>query len=409
MTEVERQLAELRVRVARAAEACDERVARRRSEAPVMELAGSEVETALGRHFEIQKLYAACRRHGSADIGALSELPHDLLDKLSDGVIPRAAPEEWAFVDTETTGLAGGAGTCAFLIGVGSIERGGFRVRQFFMRDYCEEASQLDALEQHLQQFRVMITYNGKAFDQPLLETRYRMQRRRPPFARMEHLDLLHGARRLWKLRFESCRLVDLENQVLGVERDGDIPGALIPYVYFEYLRSRQMARLAAVFEHNAMDILTLACLTGIVPHAFRDPGNTPLRHSSEMAGLARWLRAVGDLEGARALLRRAIASPPLRDEILFRAMWDLAQLERKLESDASAVGLWEDLAGARNPFRVPAMEELAKYHEHRAKDSAAALKWTRAARAIEDSPELEKRELRLLRKGGTARSRAIL
>src|SRR5208282_6245746 len=162
----------------------------------------------------------------------------------------------------------------------------------------AEEASLLDALTRHLAPFRVLITYNGRTFDQPLLETRYRMNRARPPFASMEHLDLLHGARRLWKLRFESCRLVDLESQILGVERDGDIPGALIPYVYFEYLRTGQAARLLPVFEHNAIDILTLACLTGIVPAAFNDPASREPRHRSEMAGLARWLLAAGDGEG---------------------------------------------------------------------------------------------------------------
>src|SRR6185295_15168195 len=114
-------------------------------------------------------------------------------------------PEEWAFLDTETTGLAGGTGTCPFLVGVGSVTREGFRVRQFFMRDYGEEASLLEALGEHLARFRVLITYNGKTFDQPLLETRYRLNRARPPFGKLGHLDLLHGARRLWKLRFESC------------------------------------------------------------------------------------------------------------------------------------------------------------------------------------------------------------
>ena len=341
MNDLEQQLQILRARMAEAAQACDERIALlkhspaqrslarpeavtslndpydapvpcglRESELRPLQLPGEEIETQLGKHLEKETLYASHRRHGSADIGALCDLPHDLLDKVSGGAIPQAPPEEWAFVDTETTGLAGGTGTCAFLIGVGSIGRDGFRVRQFFMRDYGEEASQLDALERHLKRFRVMITYNGKSFDQPLLETRFRMNRARPPFARMEHLDLLHGARRLWKLRFESCRLVDLENQILGFERAGDIPGALIPYVYFEYLRSRQAARLLAVFEHNALDILTLACLTGIVPHAFKDPENVQLRHGSEMAGLARWLQAAGELEGARTLLRRQSRHP---------------------------------------------------------------------------------------------------
>ncbi len=374
-------------------------------------LPGEVVETAFGRHFETERLYAAHRHHGSADIGALSELPADLLGTISGGTIAAAGPEEWAFLDTETTGLGGGSahgsGTCAFLIGVGRIEREGFRVRQFFMRDLGEESSLLDAVSRHLEPFRVMITYNGKAFDQPLLESRYRWHRARPPFARLGHLDLLHGARRLWKLRFESCRLVDLESQVLGVERDGDIPGALIPYVYFEYLRTGLLTRLLPVFEHNAIDILTLACLTGIVPEAFNDPASRKLRHASEMAGLARWLRAAGDLEGARHLLRSAIHVPQgahLRDELLFQALWDLSQLERKLEARDAALEIWENLASGLNPFRVRAIEELAKHYEHRAKDRQKALEWTRAARELEDSAELERREVRLSRKSVSTR-----
>ena len=147
---------------------------------------------------------------------------------------------KWAFLDTETTGLAGGSGTYAFLIGVGRITPAGFELRQFFMRDLAEEASLLHGLSEYLAQFDTLVTYNGKTYDQPLLETRYRMARMKPPFGRMEHLDLLFGARRLWKLRFDSCRLVDLENQILGFEREGDLPGEMIPYVYFEYLRKRE-------------------------------------------------------------------------------------------------------------------------------------------------------------------------
>src|SRR5258707_1129260 len=116
-------------------------------------------------------------------------MPHNLLDALSAGTIANSDPTKWAFLDTETTGLAGGTGTYAFLIGVGSIDTEGFRIRQFFMRDYGEERSQLAALEQYLERFDVLITYNGKAFDQPLLETRFRMVRSRAPFGRMQHLD----------------------------------------------------------------------------------------------------------------------------------------------------------------------------------------------------------------------------
>ncbi|HEY1757460.1 MAG TPA: ribonuclease H-like domain-containing protein [Bryobacteraceae bacterium] len=404
----------LRARVAEVAAECDLKYAgsqeRRPAPSPLTGsigtdvLSGEEVETAFGRHFEMEKLYAGHRQHGSADIGALSDLPHDLLGTLSGGTIPAVRPQEWAFLDIETTGLAGGSGVCAFLVGVGRITGEGFRVRQFLMRDYGEEASLLDALARHLEPFRVMITYNGRAFDQPLLEARYRWNRARAPFARMEHLDLLHGARRLWKLRFESCRLVDLENQVLGVEREGDIPGALIPYVYFEYQRTGQALRILPVLEHNSIDILTLACLTGIVPAAFQDPNSSEtLRHGGEMTGLARWLRAAGDLEGARTLLRRAVglkadnqSRVSLRDELLFHVLWDLAQLERKLEARDRALEIWMDLACGSNPFQVRAIEELAKHYEHRAKDRQKALEWTRAARALDDSPELIRREARL-------------
>ena len=363
-------------------------------------LTGQEVETQFGRHFETEKLWEPHRRHGSADIGALADLPHDLLETISSGACPNAAPEQWAFLDTETTGLAGGSGTCAFLVGVGRVTREGFYVKQFFMRDHAEEASLLDSLSRHLSQFKVLITYNGRTFDQPLLETRYRLNRARPPFGRMEHLDLLHGARRLWKLRFESCRLVDLENQVLGIQREGDVPGALIPYLYFEYLRTRHAARMLPVFHHNAFDIVTLACLTGIVPYAFKDAHSDtgPFQHGAEIAGIARWLREAGELEQARTLFRRAI-DKGLPDALLFRILWDLAQLERKLGAEEAALAVWSDLSAARNPFRVRALEELAKHYEHRAKNFSLALEMTRAALALEDSTELRHREVRLARR----------
>jgi len=401
MSDLQQQLAILRQRMARVMEQCAEKY-----ETPAQPrrwhidewMPGEEIETGHGKHFEAETFYARHRRHGSADIGSLAELPPDLLETISNGSVRDIPPREWAFLDTETSGLAGGTGTCAFLVGVGRITPEGFRVRQFFMRDHGEEASVLDALTRHLAPFRVLITYNGRAFDQPLLETRYRLNRARHPFDRLEHLDLLYGARRLWKLRFDSCRLVELEQQVLGFERQGDVPGALIPYIYFEYLRTGEMARLLPVFHHNAIDILTLACLTGIVPYAFKDPAGAPLRNGAEMAGLGRWLREAGETEQARTLFRRAIDAG-LPDPILFRTLWDVAALERKLGCGEAALEIWSDLAAAKNPFRPRALEELAKHYEHREKNHAMALEMTRTALAFEDSPALRKREQRLLRR----------
>ena len=369
---------------------------------------GSEIQTPFGAHFETEQLYESHRRHGSFDLSALNELPEDLLDAMSEGSIARSHCSRWAFLDTETTGLAGGSGTYAFLIGVGRITTEGFRLRQFFMRDLGEEASVLHALANHLTEFDTLVTYNGKAYDQPLLETRFRMVRARHPFGRMEHLDLLFGARRLWKLRFDSCRLVELENQILGMEREGDLPGAMIPYVYFEYLRTKEAFRVAPILHHNANDILTLACLTAIVPWAFRSPETAPLAHGAEMVGLARWLRRGERHESALALFRRAIQKG-LPDDLMFRTVWDMALLEKKLGREPAAVTLFTELAECRNNHRLAAFEELAKYYEHRERNYSMALEFTLSAIAVQDSDGLRGRRMRLERRLAAKRPRRLL
>ena len=401
MEDIQQQLARLRQRLARIdakyADGPPAAPAERRSIEQFVP--GEIIRTPQGEHFETEKLWERHRRHGSIDISDLADLPADLLDSLSGGAIPDSPPGRWAFLDTETTGLAGGTGTCAFLVGVGSIEPAGFRLRQFFMRDYGDEPSMLVRLAEYLARFDVLVTYNGKAFDQPLLETRYRMCRRQgappDPFARMQHLDLLFGARRLWKLRLESCRLVELENRILGVEREGDIPGSMIPACYFEYLRTGEALQLASILEHNAIDILSLACLTAIVPFAFRSPSTATLRHGADWIGLARWMQQAGRREEALGLFRRAVDAG-LPDHLLFRTLWDLAALEKRLGHGEAALAAMTELSTAPNPYRALALEELAKHYEHRERNHAMALEMTRAALDIADSPELRRRELRL-------------
>lgn len=397
--DIQEQLARLRQTVASIERKYEPPVARPVAPAFVEDLTSGEiVTTPHGKHFEMEKLYPSHQRHGSYEIADLPLWPHDLLDALSNGEIPAAAPESMAFLDTETTGLAGGSGTYAFLIGVGSIHPDGFRVRQFFMRDYNEEASVLHSLAAHLARFRVMVTYNGRSYDQPLLETRYTMMRSRHPFSKMEHLDLLYGSRRLFKLRLENCRLVNLENSILGFDRGPDIPGELIPYAYFEYLRTKRAHRLLPVFHHNVLDIVSLACLTGIVPEAFRDPANVRVRHGSDLLGLARWLQAAGREDEALGLTRRAI-DMGLPDALLFRALFEAGTLEKKLGRDHAALATFTDLSLSPNPWRVKAYEELAKHYEHREKNFAMALECVIAARAEEDSEALARRQLRLEQK----------
>jgi uncharacterized protein YprB with RNaseH-like and TPR domain len=416
MSDLQEQLSELRRRIARINRkyadppSTKPAVSDRRPERyfPEEWLSGQEVETEFGRHYESEKLYERHRRHGSIGICDLEDLPEDLLLPISNGEVAAAPPGKWCFLDTETTGLAGGAGTYAFLIGVGRISPDGFRVRQFFMREFGEEASLLAALSDHLKQFDVLITYNGRTYDQPLLETRYRMMRARPPFSSLVHFDLLFGARRLWKLRFDSCRLVDLENQVLGVEREGDLPGELIPYVYFEYLRTHEIGRLLPIFHHNQVDILTLACLTAIVPLAFHGPEKARFSHGAEMVGLARWWRQAEQHDRALALFRQAI-DRGLSDELMFRTLWDIACLEKKLKRHVAALPVFTELAASRNPWRAAAFQELAKYYEHRERNYAMALEMTRSALRLDDSAALRRRAARLEKRAATPKPPRLL
>jgi uncharacterized protein YprB with RNaseH-like and TPR domain len=373
-------------------------------------LTGEEVENAFGLHFQSEKVYEPQRRHGSVEIRSLGELPADSLGAISNGEIGGVPPEEWAFLDTETTGLAGGSGTYAFLVGVGHITRDGFRVRQFFMRDYSEEASLLEGLAEYLKPFRVLITYNGKSYDQPLLETRYRMARRKPPFASLPHLDLLYGARRLWKQRWESCRLVELEHRVLGFVREGDLPGEMIPYVYFDYLRTKEAFRVVPILHHNVMDIVTLGCLTAIVPLAFQRPEDllqARHTHGTELLGLARWLLRCDDADRAALFFRTALQRG-LADEHAYRALWELGQIEKRQERWPEAEAAFRELSTIANPHQLAALEELAKHAEHTTKDFARALDWAGQAALIADTEAWRKRrdrlERRLARAAGSGR-----
>ena len=354
---------------------------------------GGEVVNEAGRHWQMERSWPAHSTHGVSDIGALAELPDDLLLSLGGEDRGSVAPGRWAFLDTETTGLAGGSGTVAFLVGVGFITPSGFELKQYFLREPSEEASMLDALEADLQACDVLVTYNGKSFDVPLLDTRYLMNRRKAPFSRLDHVDLLHGARRLWRLKLESCKLQDLERRILGHERVGDVGGAFIPNLYFDYLRNGNAEPLEPVFFHNAIDILSLACLTAIVPRAFREP--ELLKHGEELAGLARWFRQEERLEEAAKLMRLALTKP-MRDELVWETLWHLGDIERKLERLDAAVAAWTELAAIGNPFQAQALERLGLHAERYDKNLAAALDFNRAAVAIESNEARRKRVERL-------------
>src|SRR2546426_3204349 len=241
----------------------DTRRPKRPAALPIEEVLGGElVDTGEGQLLVVRREFPLSYRHGRQPLGAVLETPLDLLSAVARADTPIGDPRGLLFLDAETTGLAGGTGTYAFLIGAAWLEDDRLILAQHFMRDFDEEPALLAALRLLLERASAVVTFNGASFDLPLLETRFIMARRRWPAA-LPHLDLLRPSRRVWTSCFADCRLATLEREVIGVVRDDDIPGALIPALYFDFLRSRRAAPLGRVLAHNRDDILTLVGLLG--------------------------------------------------------------------------------------------------------------------------------------------------
>jgi uncharacterized protein YprB with RNaseH-like and TPR domain len=292
-----------------------------------------------------------------------------------------ADPSQWLFLDTETTGLVGGSGTYAFLVGLAWWDSGGLQVEQLFMRDFGEEHSLLLALDERLAERRVLVTFNGKSFDWPLLETRFRMTRSISPRIPATHLDFLHPARQLWKPRLSSVRLSELERHVLHVSpgsnldwtRDGDMNSGDIPEAYFSFVRGGLCAPLVPVFQHNQMDLRGLAAIAGRVLETLAGPQETDgaepnteseAHESLDMYGLSRLLTQRGEHGRARKVCQDALAAglPAEHDRAARR---DLARFAKRAGDFPGAVELWESLIGGRDsmpskPNRVAARKSVA-------------------------------------------------
>jgi uncharacterized protein len=216
----------------------------------------------LGSHYLIQAAYPHDHFHGKIGLNRLSSVDLASLITLVRDKATVPHRDRILFLDTETTGVQGGAGICPFLVGLGYFIEDAFQMVQFFIRDFDEEPSMLLALGELLQRFELVVTYNGAAFDIPLLETRFALARMENPFSAMSHFDLLFTARKLWRNGHGSCRLSALERELLSFMRGPDIPGAMIPRAYFDYLRRRANGAFRSVFSHNVEDVLSLAALT---------------------------------------------------------------------------------------------------------------------------------------------------
>ena len=251
-------------------------------------------------------------RHGNVLLGDMLDHPLALRRRERAGRAETTVdPARAVFLDLETTGLSGGTGTLAFLIGTGRVEGDEFVVRQYFTRDFPDEPAVLDALAEDLGD-APLVTFNGRSFDWPLLSTRLSIHR--TAVADRAHVDLLPPSRRLWAQSLESHSLGDLERRVLGVTRGADLPGALIPAAYFDWLRTGRSATIALAFEHNAIDIVSLAALSAVVSKILRDPAKRVEAPAGDHLATAMLLLDHGDPERARACLEAAAAAGLPRD-----------------------------------------------------------------------------------------------
>jgi uncharacterized protein YprB with RNaseH-like and TPR domain len=293
-------------------------------------------------------------------------------------------PEKWLFLDTETTGLAGGTGTYAFLIGLAWWDAGGLQVEQIFMRDFAEEHSLLQELCQRVAERPVLVTFNGKSFDWPLLENRFTMTRSIAVPKLSAHLDLLHPARALWKLRLGSVRLVELERHVLdaprlGWHRENDVSSALIPQFYFDYLRGGPAEPLAGVVRHNQMDLRGLAALFCKMNELLSEVPNAANEiESLDLFGLSRFLQRRGEDDRAHSACAKALAIG-LPAEIRPKARRELAMMAKRRGQHADAAAIWLEIAADPHDG-VHACEQLAIYYERQARDMVKAVQFAKLA-----------------------------
>jgi uncharacterized protein YprB with RNaseH-like and TPR domain len=362
-----------------------------------------ELRSAFGPAFVRRTTYPVDHRHGGRQLRAALDLGHfspGALALQASGLPETIDLSRCVFLDTETTGLAGGAGTLAFLVGMGYFvptqAPGGqsFVLDQFFLPDPLAEQGMLCAVDQLLGRHDGLVTFNGRGFDVPLLETRYALARIPPALSEKPNLDLLLPSRRLWRNALESCSLGSLEYHMLGIRRDQqDIPGFLIPQLYRDYLRTRATADMQRVLYHNAFDVLSMVTLAARIADAVAAPA-TPAEHLS----IAVYYDRLGDDARAEAAYRAAASNAS--DASYAPALRRLAQSLKRRQRPSDALACWHALAEHGD---TAALVELAKHFEWRATDLDRALGCARLAlrdsQDAQTSAEIRHRIERLERK----------
>ncbi len=359
-----------------------------------------------------QEPYFAALRTNGFEVNYLhritSDLPAAPLEKETTTNLKHAL-----FIDTETTGLAGGTGTYPFLIGVGHLELDHIVVRQYLLPDFGHEWLMLTHLERLLRDFQFTVSFNGKSFDIPLLKNRFILNRMMTVLEDISHVDVLHAARRIWRLRLPACDLQSLEKHILQKHRIGDIPGELIPQIYFEFIRKREALHLRDVLEHNYHDIVNMVLLTIKIAAICESPVEH-LIHEEDQFSLAKYYFQNKQYDESILLLENIVENSTAIEKSRLRnqAMFLLSMVYKKIGQPGAAKQHLQKLL--ENQVYDPAViEELAKFYEHEDKDFACAkevvekgLQYLETIRQLDMRsdllkyiPQLKHRQQRILRK----------
>jgi uncharacterized protein YprB with RNaseH-like and TPR domain len=343
---------------------------------------GVWIETIYGKTYRMDQAFAPDYVHGeqplslNAPLGLVGEWAHvESADQIP--------TENIYFLDTETSGLSGGTGTFAFLVGIGHFSKEGFRFTQFFLQDPSAEPALLAALSEYLTDCQALVTFNGKSFDAPILATRYALHNIHFPLRGTAHLDMLPLSRRLWKDRLPSRRLGFLENILLGVERmEDEVPGYLVPQIYFDYLHTRDARPLKGVFYHNTVDVISLAGLFSFILETLDRPSEKAVSESTDLIAVARLLDDLGYPEKAADLYEIGLKSLTPDNAIYLDTLERVSRLYRRRSEPDKAIEKWEAGVTAGD---LKSAVELAKYYEHTLRDYAGAARWTEQAMELVD------------------------
>jgi len=333
---------------------------------------GEEIENDSGKFYLTEDIIPGAYHHGIHPLRNICDIDMKVLSMLADhSDITHFSYTDALFLDTETTGLAGGTGTLPFLIGMGWFEGDSFVVRQIFIRDFKEERASLVFLLNLIQGKRFLVTFNGKTFDIGLLSTRLIMNRLHDSLSSIPHLDLLHPSRRLLGHRTDNTRLSTLEASILGFRREGDLPGSEIPQRYFDWLKYGDARLLTDIFDHNRLDVISMVALTIHLAEILRDHHNARFVEPSDLLAAARLLIDRERIPEAQNVLVELINATDRCLACESRGLLSLLYKRAGLYDDA--IKIWNMMI-ADDPCDLFAVEELAKWYEHRERDFSRAI-----------------------------------